>query len=224
MSFQHLFLQIPRGAPRDKLLALIRLDNGTAEERDEDDGSVTLTATYPGDPPAVERTVNGGIAPWLDIAEREKGVREAAPGGSNPRIEAYHASTSGGAEPDTVPWCSSFVNFCIEQAGLDGTNSKRARSWETWGSKSPLRPGAVVVFKRGQPPKGHVGFFVGKDSLGKLLILGGNQSDSVSRRVRGDGRRSDPLACRRGRPAGTRRGHGARRGSGGRARAAKQGR
>lgn len=180
MSFQHLFLQIPRGAPRDKLLALIRLDNGTVEERDEDDGSVTLIATFPGDPPAVERLTDGGIAPWLDIAEREQGVREAGPGGSNPRIEAYHASTSGGTARDTVPWCSSFVNFCIEQAGLEGTNSKLARSWQLWGSKSQLRAGAVVVFKRGQPPKGHVGFFVGKDNSGKLLILGGNQTNSVS--------------------------------------------
>ena len=180
MSFQHAFLQVPRGVPREKLLSLIRLDQGTVEEHDEDDGSVTLIATFPGDPPRLQRTVDGGVAPWLDMAERERGVREAGPGGSNPRIEAYHASTSGGAAPDTVPWCSSFVNFCIEQAGLEGTDSKRARSWETWGSRSELRPGAVVVFKRGEPPKGHVGFFVGRDSSGKLLILGGNQSNAVS--------------------------------------------
>jgi hypothetical protein len=36
----------------------------------------------------------------------------------------------------------------------------------------------VVVFKR--DGGGHVGFVVGKDQAGNLMVLGGNQSDSVN--------------------------------------------
>ena len=66
------------------------------------------------------------------IAQEELliGVTEdPQPGHDNPRIRLYHGTTSGGAMPDEVAWCSSFVNFCVEQAGLSGTDSKAARSW-----------------------------------------------------------------------------------------------
>ncbi|ATU91532.1 hypothetical protein B5P45_06805 [Phyllobacterium zundukense] len=67
----------------------------------------------------------------MDIAE--------FPGEShnNPRITLYHSTTTGGAAPDEVAWCSSFVNFCVERAGLQGTDSKAARSWLQFGVKVP---------------------------------------------------------------------------------------
>ena len=98
----------------------------------------------------------------------------------NPRIVAYHATTGGGSEPDSVPWCSSFVNFCVEKAGLKGTDSKAARSWMKWGREATeFFPGCIVVLERGAAPQGHVGFFVGTES-GRIRLLGGNQGDRVS--------------------------------------------
>jgi uncharacterized protein (TIGR02594 family) len=116
----------------------------------------------------------------MRIARGEIGVAEVAGDGTNPRITEYHATTHGGPEPDSVPWCSSFVNFCITRAGLTGTQSKMARSWMTWGrDATAFVPGCVVVLQRGAAPKGHVGFCVEAQS-GLVKLLGGNQTDAVT--------------------------------------------
>ena len=92
----------------------------------------------------------------------------------------YHASTAGGPDHDAVPWCASFVNWCVEQAGLKGSDSKLARSWLGWGEPiNTPRPGCLVVLERGPAPQGHVGFFVGA-TPGFVRLLGGNQGDRVS--------------------------------------------
>jgi uncharacterized protein (TIGR02594 family) len=72
------------------------------------------------------------------------------------------------------------VNFCVTEAGVQGTRSKAARSWINWGREAgDFFPGCIVVLERGSPPKGHVGFFVGTEA-GRIRLLGGNQSDRVS--------------------------------------------
>ncbi|WP_221129598.1 TIGR02594 family protein [Rhizobium lentis] len=131
------------------------------------------------------RLFRGGLDPY-DIARRELqlGVREdSRPGHDNPRIRAYHATTVGGAMPDEVAWCSSFVNYCVEQAGLRGTDSKVARSWRLWGqevSRNDWKEGDIVVFWRGSAggTKGHVAFLVSWDG-DRPYVLGGNQSNRV---------------------------------------------
>jgi uncharacterized protein (TIGR02594 family) len=116
----------------------------------------------------------------LEIARAELGVAEVPGAGDNPRILDYHATTGGGKEPDSVPWCSSFVNFCVERAGLKGTDSKAARSWMDWGREAQaFFPGCIVVLERGAAPQGHVGFFVGTES-GRIQLLSGNQGNRVS--------------------------------------------
>ena len=59
------------------------------------------------------------------------GVREMR---SNPRIEEYFATTTYGRHPNSEPWRSAFVNFCVTQAGVKGTNSALALSWLDWGT------------------------------------------------------------------------------------------
>lgn len=114
-----------------------------------------------------------------EIAKGEIGQKEIAGAGNNPRIVEYHQTTSLKATTDEVSWCSSFVNWCVTKAGQKGTNSAAARSWLRWGEqlKQPVE-GCVVVFKRGAPPSGHVGFFVKSDGV-NVWVLGGNQSDQV---------------------------------------------
>lgn len=124
------------------------------------------------------------IPDWMQIAERElaRGVREYAGPADNPRIVQYHAATSFQATDDEVPWCSSFVNWCLQHAGYEGTRSAAARSWLTWGEPldQPMY-GAITVLARGKnPAMGHVGFFTDRRPDGKVLLLGGNQNDSVS--------------------------------------------
>jgi uncharacterized protein (TIGR02594 family) len=163
------------------VLQLIAFDGGTATQQPEPDGQVTIVATFPDPPDArvARAAAQTPEAAWMKVARAELGVAED-PSGSHPRIEAYHASTNGGAADDAVPWCSSFVNFCVEAAGQAGTRSKAARSWMDWGRDAgDFVPGCIVVLKRGSAPKGHVGFFAGFEA-GRIKLLGGNQGDRVS--------------------------------------------
>lgn len=85
--------------------------------------------------------------------------------------------------PDT-PWCAFFVNYIVSQAGLTGTYSGLARSFENWGRpvvdwRENATNGDIVVLSRTSNPRyGHVGFFAGWTDKG-VRLLGGNQNDSV---------------------------------------------
>jgi len=123
----------------------------------------------------------------IDIARAEMnlGVVEFPGAANNPRIVMYHSTTMGGAAPDETAWCSSFVNYCVEQAGLHGTRSKAARSWhdQSWGNDVTSNPGEgdIVVFSRHGPTQdgGHVGFYLSQDD-NSIQVLGGNQGNRVS--------------------------------------------
>jgi uncharacterized protein (TIGR02594 family) len=114
-------------------------------------------------------------------AEMTLGVAEAPGSANNPRIVMYHNSTTGAAgTADSVAWCSSFVNFCVETAGMKGTDSQWALSWATWGvdASSNPREGDIVVFER-VGEGGHVGFL--RADLGShVTVLGGNQGNRVN--------------------------------------------
>jgi len=118
---------------------------------------------------------------FLEIAERELGTKEIKGGEHNPRVVEYHQATSLGASDDETPWCSSFVAWVVEQAGVVGTNSAAARSWLDWGVPVDTpEPGCIVVLKRGNSSwQGHVGFYAG-ETESAVEILGGNQSDEVN--------------------------------------------
>lgn len=160
---------------------LIVADGGKARVVPETDGTVSVVGVFPSDPPDLILPQEGiAAASWMEIARKEVGQKEVSGSGDNPRIREYHGA-AGGAEPDSVPWCSSFINWCMTQAGVAGTGSKAARSWADWGREvADFEPGCVVVLSRGpDPAKGHVGFYVGDDN-GLIQLLGGNQSDAVS--------------------------------------------
>lgn len=117
---------------------------------------------------------------WLEIAKKELGTAEIAGPADNPRIVEYAACTSLHASDDETPWCSSFVNWCMKQAGIKGTNMANARSWLTWGVgiEKPVE-GCVVILKRGAPPSGHVTLFVKQFDADTIVCLGGNQGNQV---------------------------------------------
>ena len=120
-------------------------------------------------------------APWIPIAIAELGVAQYPAGQSNPRITEYHQGTNLRGYDDKASWCSSFVDWCLVQAGLTGTGSALARSWLEWGL--PLAqpyPGCIVVLYRGDPAgwQGHVGFYLRSDDR-HIHLLGGNQLEQV---------------------------------------------
>ena len=122
---------------------------------------------------------------WISVAEQELGQKEIAGKQHNPRILEYHATTSGKAEKDETAWCASFVNWVLKQSGYQGTDSAWSHDWKKWGdglSKPAVGSVAFIDWGLVDPAKsgkGHVGFVVGKTSKGRIVLLGGNQSDQV---------------------------------------------
>ena len=116
---------------------------------------------------------------WYEIAKQEIGVTEF-PGGAlhNEKIIRYHSVTSLKATTDEIPWCASFVSWCLEQAGYQSTKSARARDYLQYGEKlEEPTLGCIVVFTR-DGGSGHVGFFV-EHKGDEIKVLGGNQNNSV---------------------------------------------
>jgi|GEM_PF-1983520 len=137
-----------------------------------------------------------GNAPrWLEIARGELGTTEIRGARDNPRVVEYHQATSLKAKDDETSWCSSFVNWSMQQAGVQGSGSAAARSWLNWGQAVPrdaahVRPGDVIVFPRGNnPAQGHVAIVDAVLANGQVRVLGGNQRGQLQ----ADGTRPDAV-------------------------------
>lgn len=128
----------------------------------------------------------------FDLAQRYVGIQEIGGSVNHPLIVWWLSLCGMGIVPDETPWCSAFVNGVAWTLRLPRSKSAAARSWLLCGTPKSLadaRPGwDVVILKRGdgaQPgpevvnAPGHVGFFAGLDG-NSVLVLGGNQSNSVS--------------------------------------------
>ncbi|WP_407925443.1 NlpC/P60 family protein [Geomonas terrae] len=122
-------------------------------------------------------STNAHNAPWLKIAAAEIGQREIPRVPANTRILMYHATTSLRATSDEVPWCSAFVNWCLKQVGITGTNSAAATSWLHWGQITGPCPGAIAVVRR-VTGANHVAFYIA-ETKDYYKLLGGNQGDQV---------------------------------------------
>ena len=115
----------------------------------------------------------------MTIAKNELGQSEIPGPKHNPRVVEYLKTTGSWWNSDEIPWCSGFCNWAISKSGIKGTNSAKALSWSDWGQAlSKPSYGAIAVIDYGKG-KGHVGFVAGKNSTGKIVLLGGNQSNRV---------------------------------------------
>lgn len=121
-----------------------------------------------------------------DAALAHLGLKEWPGSRHNPTIVGFAAATGNPwVQDDETPWCASFVGAVLAQVGLPHTGRLNARSYLEWGVDVPFTEaerGDVVVFWRESPSswKGHVGFFHGYNEAGDVLVLGGNQGNSVS--------------------------------------------
>lgn len=117
--------------------------------------------------------------PWIDEAKKYIGLKETPGAGNTPEIvQFWNDIRRGGIHDDATPWCAAFVGAVLEHVGIQSSRFESAASYLTWGVdlEEPVR-GAIVVFSR--DGGGHVGFVLGQDNIGQLLVLGGNQSDEV---------------------------------------------
>jgi uncharacterized protein (TIGR02594 family) len=120
---------------------------------------------------------------WLQKAKSYLGTFEVHGPKTSPTILKWWQRIGASFRDDETPWCAAFVGGVLEESGIKSTKSAAARSYLKWGTQLP-RPalGAIAVFWRGTPiaKSGHVGFLVGRDEKGNLLVLGGNQGDAVT--------------------------------------------
>ena len=120
--------------------------------------------------------------PWIVEARKHIGLSEISGPRHNSTILGWLDHLRAWWKDDETPWCGVFVAHCLKKAGYGLSLPKfwmRARDWMRWGYSIP-RPieGCVVVFER--QGGGHVGFVLGVDKYGNLMVLGGNQANRVS--------------------------------------------
>lgn len=126
---------------------------------------------------------------WMVYAEGYLGQKEIPGPGASAWIRAMWLGLRGGswfwtsigkADDGKVPWCGAFVAHCFQNCHMEyAQRYASARAWLEWGTAlTGPAVGAVVVFSR--DGGGHVGFVHGRDTKGRLLVLGGNQGDAVS--------------------------------------------
>jgi uncharacterized protein (TIGR02594 family) len=147
--------------------------------------SAPTPAPKPTPKPAPKSSPVNAPQAWMQWAMREAtdGIEEE-PNKDNrgPVIQRYIKLAKTGREGD--PYCAIFVNAALEQAGIPGTESAMARSFET--SKRFVKldgpcPGCIVTFWRGSRSsgKGHTGFYDSENDT-HVFVLGANQDDDCN--------------------------------------------
>jgi len=116
----------------------------------------------------------------MEEARKHIGLQEIKGGKHATEIVQFWKDIKrGGIKDDETPWCAAYVGAMLERVGIRSSRFESAKSYLQWGVQlaEPV-VGCVVVFTR--QGGGHVGFCVGQDKVGNLLILGGNQGDAVN--------------------------------------------
>lgn len=122
--------------------------------------------------------------PWLKVATELIGQKEVKGKLHNPIILRMWDRIRVGVTDDETPWCAAGVGYCLEESGIRSTRSGWALSYEKYGEACDPSLGAIAYMKRynsaGKLIGGHVAFAVGQSQDGSIMLLGFNQSDSVS--------------------------------------------
>jgi uncharacterized protein (TIGR02594 family) len=122
----------------------------------------------------------------IKIAAQEIGVTEIAGDAHNDRILSYAkaAGFDNWYHSDEIPWCSVFLNYATQRAGLVRSQDGRAASWAEVGeSIERPQPGdlALLVPSPGATHITHVGIYLGHSQDQRhIYLLGGNQSNQVN--------------------------------------------
>jgi uncharacterized protein (TIGR02594 family) len=121
---------------------------------------------------------------WLVIARKYIGLREIKGKAHNRTIVGWWEKLKAPFRDDETAWCGAFVGGVLAEDGKAIVSGPAgARNWLKLPNKIDKPAlGCVVVFWRGSRNgwSGHVGFVVGKDTRGNLMVLGGNQGDAVN--------------------------------------------
>lgn len=111
--------------------------------------------------------------------EKEKAKKEQEKSAKASANKPYKGKVTPTTLDDGTPLAVAVYNG-YRKAGLTPNQAfPLARAWASAGTRLEKPAyGCVVVFSRNGG--GHVGFVVGKDKFGNLMVLGGNQGDAVN--------------------------------------------
>jgi uncharacterized protein (TIGR02594 family) len=121
--------------------------------------------------------------PWLDDMLADIGVREIKGAKANEKILAYFAEVGHSeCQSDEIAWCAARVGAALKRSGLPippVNVNLLARSYLTYGTACEPKPGAIVIFRRGNSTwQGHVG--VVTEVVGdRVKYVAGNQGNQV---------------------------------------------
>ena len=116
---------------------------------------------------------------WIEEARKYIGLMEIVGAKHNPTILSWWQLIKLNFKTDEIPWCMGFVMGMMALVGYPTIPTAWARDGLKYGVKLDKPAyGCIVVFERGSG--GHVGFVVGKDTNGNLMVLGGNQANGVN--------------------------------------------
>lgn len=122
------------------------------------------------------------LTPWITEAKKFLGTKEVPGTKDNPTILRFwkEGKISWQADHDETAWCAVFHAAIYERIGIRSQRDSWSQGWKDWGEKldSPIY-GCTVIF-RWDASSGHIGWYVGRAKSGRMLILGGNQSNSVT--------------------------------------------
>lgn len=117
------------------------------------------------------------------FAALELGVKETRPRKLNRRISEYFMACGNAELDERTSWCGAFVAYILMKSYLERFPVKACQSqwWPRYGY-SVIEPvlGDIVIFRDvNNNDFGHVGFFI-EETKNSILVLGGNQGDSVN--------------------------------------------
>jgi uncharacterized protein (TIGR02594 family) len=140
-------------------------------------------------PPASQKS----LPSWIVVALNETGVSMAGPDAKQhlPKIMGYMNTVSHPPitfDEDgiiTSDWSSAFVEWSLNQVGIQGPKSSNPLHWDHWkrlvweraNLEADPELGCVMVFSLGGDRK-HVAFFL-TSSKDYFVVLGGNQNKGV---------------------------------------------
>lgn len=117
---------------------------------------------------------------WIAEARKHIGLAEIPGKQHNPTIVKWLTELKAWWKEDETPWCGTFIAHCLRTGGRSiPKHWYRAKEYAGYGTKLPKPAyGCIAVMSR--TGGGHVGFVVGEDDKGNILLLGGNQGNRVS--------------------------------------------
>lgn len=120
---------------------------------------------------------------WIKEARKHLGLKEIGGAKHHPTIVEWVKNLGGWWQDDETAWCGVFIAHCLKSVGVKYPKHwYRALAYADESIATKLdKPAYGCVAVKQRKGGGHVCFIVGRDEkTGKLLCLGGNQSNAVN--------------------------------------------